>query len=121
MEWVLDKNRPLCPQICEQICVRIALGKFQPNERLLSVRETAVAAGVNPNTVQRSYEVLERQGVLYSVRGSGWYVAEDIALAITTRERILTDKTQAFFNEMSVLGMTSEEVKNYVKEWEEHE
>ncbi len=121
MDWILDKNRPLCPQICEQICVRIALGEFQPGERLLSVRETAMAAGVNPNTVQRSYEVLEQQGLLHSVRGSGWYVGEDIALAKTTMERILTDKTAAFFNEMKALGMTDETIKTYVKEWGEHE
>lgn len=121
MEWVLDKNKPLCPQICEQICVRIALGVFKPEDRLLSVRETAMAAGVNPNTVQRSYEVLEQQGVLYSVRGSGWYVAADTALAMTIMKRILSDKTAAYFKEMSALGMSAEDVKTYVKEWEEHE
>ena len=49
MTWTLDKNRPLCPQICEQVCVRIATGEFLPNSRILSVREMAIAAGVNPN------------------------------------------------------------------------
>ncbi len=121
MEWVLDKNRPLCPQLCEQICMRIALGEFLPNERLLSVRETAMAAGVNPNTVQRSYEVLEQQGILRSVRGSGWYVGEDIALAKATLARILYDKTAAYFNEMQALGMTEDAIKTYVKEWEKYE
>lgn len=121
MEWMLDKNKPLCPQICEQICVRIALGVFKPEERLLSVRETAMVAGVNPNTVQRSYEVLEQQGVLYSVRGSGWFVSADTALAITIMRRMLSDKTAAYFKDMATLGMTSEAIKQYVKEWEAHE
>ena len=54
MIWSLDKNRPLCPQICEQICVSIANGTFLPGSRLMSVREMAISAGVNPNTVQRA-------------------------------------------------------------------
>ena len=78
MKNVLDKKRPLCPQLCEQICVGIACGKYIEGERLPSVREMAIEAGVNPNTVQRAYETLETKGVLYSVRGSGWYITKGI-------------------------------------------
>lgn len=118
MNWVLDKKRPICPQICEQICVHIAGGRFAPGEKLLSVREVAVEAGVNPNTVQRSFEELERQGVLYSVRGSGWYVAEDINVARETLKHLLEVKTATYFEQMSALGLTPEETKKYVEEWE---
>lgn len=117
LNWVLDKKRPICPQICEQICVHIASGKLEPGERLLSVREVAVEAGVNPNTVQRSFEELERQEVLYSVRGSGWYVAEDINVAKEELKHLLKMKTVAYFEEMSALGLTPEETKKYVEEW----
>ena len=119
MVWTLNKDRPLCPQICEQICVGIAGGEFQPEERLMSVREVAVAAGVNPNTVQRAFEELEREGVLYSVRGSGWFVGADISRAKAVLETIISKKTAAFFNEMAVLGLAPEAVKTYVKEWSE--
>lgn len=118
MNWILDKKRPLCPQICEQICVHVACGRFAPGERLMSVREVAVEAGVNPNTVQRSFEVLEGQGVLYSVRGSGWYVSEDITAAKDTLKQLLEEKTAAYFAAMSTLGLTPEETKKYVEEWE---
>ena len=117
MEWTIDKNRPICPQICEQLCLRIAKGDFVPNEKLLSVREIAVAAGVNPNTVQRSLEELERQGILYSVRGSGWYVGEDISLAKEVLGRILKQKTADYFAAMEILGMDAAAVKDYIKEW----
>lgn len=117
MDWKLDKGRPLCPQIGEQICLRIATGEFQPNERLLSVRDVALAAGVNPNTVQHAFETLEHQGILYSVRGSGWYVTEDITLAKETLQRLLADKTAAYFAAMNALGMTPQQTKTYVEEW----
>ena len=121
MEWNLDKNRALCPQICEQVCVRIALGEFKAGERLLSVREMAVKAGVNPNTVQRAFEHLEGQGILYSLRGSGWYVAEDIMLARDTLEYMRAQKTAAYFEQMAALGMSPQDIERFVKEWNSYE
>ncbi len=118
MVWKLDKKRPVCPQLCEQLCVFIAAGELQAEERLPSVRELAVQAGVNPNTVQRSFETLEQQGILFSVRGSGWYVSADTTLARQTLERLLAEKTAAFFAEMHALGLSAEETKSYVKEYD---
>ncbi len=117
MEWKIDKDRAICPQICEQLCMQIALGNFKPNERLFSVRETAVSAGVNPNTVQRSFETLEQNGILYSVRGSGWYISENTSLAANALQKIYREKTEAYFNQMQLLGMEPTEIKNYIKEW----
>ncbi|MBE6767705.1 MAG: GntR family transcriptional regulator [Ruminococcaceae bacterium] len=117
MEWKLDKSKPLCPQIGEQLCLRIATGEFRAGERLLSVRDVALAAGVNPNTVQRSFESLEQEGILYSVRGSGWYVAEDISRARAALERTREEKTAAYVDEMTALGMGLDEVKNFVAAW----
>ena len=119
MEWNLDKGRPLCPQICEQICVAVALGEFKPNERLFSVREAALAAGVNPNTVQRSFETLEREGILYSQRGSGWFVSEHTDLAAKTLEKLISEKTGEYFAAMGELGLSEEQIKKTVEEWGE--
>ena len=117
MHRILDKNKPLCPQICEHICLDVALGELKPNERIKSVREAAVAVGVNPNTMQRSYETLEQEGILYSVRGSGWFVAEDVTKAGVTLDKLRREKTESYFNEMKNLGMSAEELKRYIKEW----
>ena len=118
MDWFIDKNRPICPQICEQLCLRIARGEFEPHEKLLSVREIAATAGVNPNTVQRSLEELERLGILYSVRGSGWFVAEDFSLAEEVLDSHLAQKTSEYFAAMQILGMDTAAVKKYIKEWQ---
>lgn len=119
MSWEMDKSRPICPQIYERLSVQIARGDFNPNERLMSVREVAVQAGVNPNTVQKAFEQLEAQGLIYSVRGSGWFVSEGIATAKKTVEKLIHDKTAAYFGAMGELGFSAEQVKQYIKEWNE--
>ena len=118
MDWIIDKGRPICPQICEQLCAQIMAKEFLPNQRLMSVREVALEAGVNPNTVQRAFEQLESQGVLRSERGSGWFVSENIDCAQALYREMVRQKCQQFFFELQDLGMTPEEVKNLVKEWE---
>ncbi len=117
----LDKKRPIVPQICEQICLQISKGLFLPQERLPSVREIAVALGVNPNTVQHSLEKLEQQGILYSVRGSGWYVSKDISFANECIINLQKEKTELYFSDMERLGMTAEQTKKYIEEWLKNE
>ena len=117
MGWNLDKKRPLCPQICEQICVLIATGELQPGQRLMSVRDVAVSASVNPNTVQKSFEQLEQQGVIYSRRGSGWYVSEDGGDAGNVRNELIRQKTENYIRDMLSLGLSKEEIQNNVKEF----
>lgn len=117
--WNLDKSRPICPQICEQISVLIASGEIGPNQKLMSVREVALNAGVNPNTVQKAFEQLERQGLIYSVRGSGWFVSDNTATAGDAVQSLITEKTRAYFEEMRKLGCSTEKIKQLVKEWNE--
>ncbi len=118
MTWKIDKHRAICPQLCEQLCAHIAAGEFAPDQRIMSVREVALAAGVNPNTVQRAFAQLEQQGILYSARGAGWFVSPDISAARQLREQLSQEKIGAFFAEMTSLGMTPEQIKEAVKEWE---
>jgi len=117
MVWKLDKSRPICPQIGEQICVKIARGDFKPNERLLSVREVALEAGVNPNTVQKAFEQLENSGLIYSVRGSGWFVADNRETAEGIVKTLVRNKTAAYINDMQGYGFSIDEIKKYVEEW----
>lgn len=117
MEWTLDKNRPISPQLCEKLAVMISVGECKPNERLMSVREVALSAGVNPNTVQKSYEELERKGLIYSVRGSGWFVNSDITVANDLVNDLIKEKTKVFFEDMVKLGLDPGKIKKYVEEW----
>lgn len=117
MEFKIDKSLPICPQICDRISACIATGEFPPDSKLLSVRDVAIKAGVNPNTVQKSFEQLESKGLIYSIRGSGWFVGNN---AFRAREQVNTladSKTKAYFTAMAQLGFNTEQVKDYIKEW----
>ncbi len=118
MNWKLDKKRAICPQIEEQICVGIALGELSPNEKLSSVRDLAVTASVNPNTVQKAFEGLESKGILCSVRGSGWFVSENTETAKLTVEAIIKTKTDEYIKAMEYLGQSPEQIINLIKEKE---
>ena len=119
MNWILDKSRPISPQICELICVAVANGEFSSGEKLLSVREIALLAGVNPNTVQKSFEELERRGVIHSVRCSGWYVNENTGAATDELQSLRMKMTEDYINEMSKLGCNLDEIIKYINECKE--
>ncbi len=116
MAWRPDKSLPICPQICERFCVLIATGEYAPEARLPSVREVAMTAGVNPNTVQKAMETLEAQGLIYSVRGSGWYVGKDAAPARETLDRLRRRRSRAYLDEMERLGCTREDISRILEE-----
>ena len=118
MGWNLDKDKPIYPQLTERLAMLIARGRFAPEERLMSVREVAVEAGVNPNTVQKAFEQLEAKGIIYSVRGSGWFVSTDPEAAKAEAERIVTVKVGDFFAEMEALGYTPEQTREFVGRWQ---
>lgn len=70
---------PIYEQISTQIRERIASGVYAAGESLPSLRSLAVEIGVNPNTVQRAYEELERRGIVESRRGVGIFVRDQDA------------------------------------------
>jgi GntR family transcriptional regulator len=71
-----DNPVPIFQQIIERLTEAVAAGLYSPGELIPSVRQQALNLLVNPNTVQRAYEHLEREGLLVSRRGSGMAVAD---------------------------------------------
>ena len=71
-----SEDKPIWRQIYELIATRILSGEWQEAERIVSVRELAAEVGVNPNTVMRSYEKLEGDGIIFNRRGIGFFVSE---------------------------------------------
>ena len=117
MNWSLDKKRPICPQICEKLCVLIASGELGAGDRLMSVRDVALNAGVTPNTVQKSFEQLEQQGVIYSIRGSGWYVSDNVDVARQVFDDLVHTKTVNYLNDMESIGLSKKDIINIIKEF----
>lgn len=75
MQMQFNEEKPIWRQIYELIAMRILSGEWPEEERIVSVREMAAAVGVNPNTVMRSYERLEADGIIFNRRGIGFFVS----------------------------------------------
>ena len=116
MQWALNKNQPISPQICHALSVEIAAGTFPPGSRLPSVREVAQDAGVNPNTVQKSFAEMERQGLIRSVRSVGWFVCDNTQAAKDSVLAAAKEKTTEYIREMRLLGLSPDDICRYVKE-----
>lgn len=70
----LQSRTPIYQQMVDRIAELVTIGVYEPDQQLPSVRSVARDLGVNPNTVQKAYQELERQGVLYSISGRGSFV-----------------------------------------------
>ena len=110
MEWRLAADAPIYSQLAEQMRLRIVSGEYAPGERLPPVRELALSAGVNPNTMQRAMTELEREGLVFPQRTAGRFVTEDAELIAQARREIARVKAEAFLEAMRSLGYTSGEI-----------
>lgn len=72
----MQSRVPIYEQMKKKITELVLLGVLQENQQLPSVRSLAHDLGVNPNTVQKAYQQLERDGIVYSVSGKGSFVAK---------------------------------------------
>ena len=69
-------RRPIYEQVMERLQELMLMGVLEQDEKLPSVRGLATELSINPNTIQRAYMELERQGYIYSVKGKGSFVAD---------------------------------------------
>ena len=110
MAWKLDSDRPIYAQILEIIQMQIISGKYQPGDKIPSVRELAADAGVNPNTMQKALSELERSGLVYSQRTSGRFITEDTQLLDEMKTSLASEHILQFLEKMKQLGFQKEEI-----------
>lgn len=112
-------RRPIYEQIVERIKDLILYGVITADSQLPSVRSLAVDLSINPNTIQRAYAELERQGVIYCVKGRGNFVAATKNLMEQHKEEIRI-KMKELAIEAKKANLTLEEFIDYLKgAWEE--
>ena len=68
-------KRPIYEQIVEKYRQLIVKGVLKPDDKIPSVRNLAIDLSINPNTIQKAYQELERQGFIYTVKGRGNFVS----------------------------------------------
>lgn len=75
---VIDSRdkRAIYEQVVDRLSDLMLIGALEPGDKLPSVRSLAVDLSINPNTIQKAYIELERQGYVYSVKGVGSFVAD---------------------------------------------
>lgn len=121
MPWNLDSSRPIYLQIIERVQMDVITGRYQPGDKLPSVRDLAQEAAVNPNTMQKVLSELERSGLIYSQRTSGRFITEDKELIHQMKKELAAAEVSAFVAHMKQLGITPEEIRQLLAETIEEE
>ena len=102
-------SRPIYEQIRDGLRKLIVTGALAADEKLPSVRALAAQLAINPNTIQRAYEALEREGYVYSIGGKGSFVAPRREVDNSRRDELLKQLDEAV-KELLFLGVSREEL-----------
>lgn len=109
MPWEFVDDSPIYLQLVDYFKKQIAAGELNGGDKMPSVRDLAMEAGVNPNTMQKALAELERQGYLYTKRTSGRFVSDNIS-----QNELKTMQAKKFMKEftehMRNLGFDEEEI-----------
>lgn len=104
---------PICDQIVNGFIRMKALGLSKEGDQLPSVRQLAVELCVNPNTIQKAYQMLESAGVIYSVKGKGSFFSDDAAADMAVIKAAKKEFRAAVRSAVE-LGMTKTELQEIV-------
>lgn len=106
------REQSIFVQISETIKDRILSGEYTADERIPSVRDIAVDMEVNPNTVMKAFELLQRDDLIYNKRGMGYFVAPEAieAIKVSRRVRLRDNLLPSLFREMELFGIDIAEI-----------
>ncbi|GAA0409946.1 GntR family transcriptional regulator [Paenibacillus motobuensis] len=116
MSIEFDNNLPIYLQIMNFIKKEIVTGKLKAGDKIPSVRELAAELQINPNTVQRTFQELEREEVVETRRGLGRYVTSEEAKIMTIKKEMAGDLLDNFINGMQELGFSNKDIASIVAE-----
>lgn len=104
---------PIYEQIVEQLKALVAKGAMKAGDRVPSVRELSSMLLINPNTVSKAYQELERQGVIQTIRGKGTFVSSNEA------PRMAAERLEALQREIRRLAVEAKSLGLSEQQWEE--
>ncbi|RZK40839.1 MAG: GntR family transcriptional regulator [Pedobacter sp.] len=115
-------NKAIYLQIAEYVCEHILLEKWQVEQKVPSVRELAVQLEVNPNTVMRTYELLQNKNIINNKRGVGFFVSDDALEHVKNyrKTQFIEDELPTVFRNLYLLEVGFDELRDrynsFVKE-----
>ena len=116
MAWTFDEKSPIYLQIAYRVKLKIASKELSMGQQLLPVREFAQEAGVNPNTVQRAFQELEKEGLIRSVAGKGFYVCEYNKDYLKEKQLMMIEKrTQEIIYEAKNAGLSCDDLVDMIR------
>ncbi len=115
MPWKFNDDIPIYLQIMTQFKEQIAAGTLKAGDKLDSVRELALEAGVNPNTMQKALSELEREGYVFSQRTSGRYVADNAGDEL--KHEMMNGYIEDFIANMRKMGYSAKETIELLNEY----
>lgn len=111
----LKDPKPLYEQIKDKIKELIINGVLQPDEKIPSVRELAQMLTINPNTIQKSYKDLESEGIIYSVKGKGNFIASLDVNSVNKRRNELLEEISRCTEELIYLKTPEQTVIDQIE------
>lgn len=117
MAWTFDEKSPIYAQIVQEIKLQIVSYQIKSGEQLPTVRDFAEEAGVNPNTMQRAFTELEREGLVYARRTAGRYVTDDQELIAQKRHELAKNEVTSFINKMLTIGFSKEDIMTELQDY----
>ena len=107
-----SEHKPIYLQNVDLMQEKILRGDWREEDRIPSVREMGALVGVNPNTIVRSYQLLESEDIIYNKRGLGYFVREGAVARIkeNVKREFIANELPQFKAKAQMLGITKEEL-----------
>ena len=121
MARMFTENVPIYLQLIELLKIAVIRGEYRQNDRLPPVRELAEQYGVNPNTVQRAYSELEREGIVQSERTAGRFLSIDDSRIEQLKKEISNGYISELFSRMRLIGLNDDQIRKMVNDFKEEE
>jgi len=112
-----SSDKPIFLQVADIIKSDISCGKYKTTEKLPSVREFAIKYSVNPNTVQKSLQILEEEGLIATDRTNGKFVSESLEIIKLQKNKIINEEIKIFYEKLQNLGLSKTEIKNIINKF----
>lgn len=116
MAWRFSSDRPVYIQIADRIIKSVLSGEYLAGEQIPSVRQLALEAAVNPNTVQHAFTELENEGIIISKGTVGRYVTEDTQVIEVCRKKMAEQLVKNFIENIEQLSITKEQAIEMIEE-----
>lgn len=116
MDYIFDNERPIYIQLVEKLRTQIVSGELKQGERIPSVRELALTARVNPNTMQKALVELENEGLVYTERTNGKFITKNKELIDRLKKELAKEKVINFLNDMKNIGIDYKAAIMYLQE-----